>query len=349
MIYVVITCLNVVGLYFLWKNGRIQPGDFLLVLGINHNTNAFLSYAVFQLGSIMEKYGKAAQAIDEILNVDAPENHEKCKPISVSEGAIEVRDLVFGYNSDNTILNGVSFKINPGEKICIVGPSGSGKSTIVKLLLRLYRPTSGSIMIDNQDIQDANIEDLNQNIGAMPQDIFVFNRSIRDNICYNNEPIEEVISIAKRIGIHDAIMKLKDGYDTIIGEGAEDDLSGGQKQRISAVRALIRAKRILILDEPTSHLDVRTTKLVHREIKKICSENKTTLITVAHNLEAVSDVSIDKVMVVVDGKVVEFGPHMDLLKNKNGIYYNMWNTHLTQIAEEKSMEHPAEESVQGSL
>jgi ATP-binding cassette, subfamily B, bacterial MsbA len=232
--------------------------------------------------------------------------------IQVKSGEIKFKDVVFQYPNGGRALNGISLTMEAGKKTAIVGYSGSGKSTIFNLLLKFYDPTSGTILIDNQDINEASINSLRASIALVSQDIFIFDDTARNNIGYGREGAtdEEIIAAAKAARCHDFIMAMPDGYDTRLGFSGQN-LSGGQKQRIAIARAFVRNAPILLLDEATSALDPRTESEI-QEALELLTKGRTTII-IAHRLSTV--MNADKMIMLDSGEVRAVGTHDELLKN----------------------------------
>ena len=245
--------------------------------------------------------------------VDAPD----AKPLDNVKGTVEYDNVSFHYSDDDTlVLSDVSFRIEAGKSVALVGPSGSGKSTICSLLPRFYDVTGGSVRIDGQDIRDLTLESLRDQIGLVQQDVYLFCGTIRENIAYGKPgaSMEEIEDAARKANIHDFIMSLPDGYDSFVGERGTR-LSGGQKQRISIARVFLKNPPILILDEATSALDNESERWIQHSLEEL-AKNRTT-ITSAHRLSTIRNA--DEILVVADTGIVERGTHEELLA-MNGIY-----------------------------
>ena len=242
---------------------------------------------------------------------------EDAKLLENVKGTVEYKDVSFHYSDDDTlVLSDVSFRIDAGKSIALVGSSGSGKTTICSLLPRFYDVTGGSIRIDGKDIRSLSLESLRNNIGLVQQDVYLFCGSIKDNISYGKPGAssEEIIDAAKKANIHDFIMSLPDGYDSYVGERGTR-LSGGQKQRISIARVFLKNPPILILDEATSALDNESERWIQHSLEEL-AKNRTT-ITIAHRLSTIRNA--DEILVVADTGIAERGTHEELLA-ANGIY-----------------------------
>lgn len=243
------------------------------------------------------------------------------------EGNIKFENVSFSYQTTSNVLNNVSFDINQGETIALVGESGGGKTTICHLIPNFYKVTEGTISIDGIDINDLSFKALRRSIGIVQQDVFLFNGSIKENILYGNlnASDEEIIEASKKANIYDYIMKLPDGFDTQIGERGVK-LSGGQKQRLSIARVFLKNPPILILDEATSALD-NTTEILIQEALNELAKGRTTIV-VAHRLSTIKNAT--RIMVVNEGKIVESGSHDELLA-KEGIYSTLYNLQFSKI------------------
>jgi len=241
-------------------------------------------------------------------------------PDEALKGKIELKKVWFAYNNDNYVLKDVSFTVNPGKTVAIVGHTGSGKTTIISLLNRLYHIQKGSIKIDDVNIDDYALEKLRKNIGVVLQDVFLFSGSVLDNITLRNPEIsrEKVIEAAKLIDMHDFIMQLPGGYDyNVMERGAT--LSLGQRQLLSFIRALLYNPSILILDEATSSVDTESEMLIQHAIDTLIKGR--TAIVIAHRLSTIRKAG--KIIVLDKGEIKEMGTHEELLANK-GYYYKLY-------------------------
>ena len=250
--------------------------------------------------------------------------------LQVTDAVVRFENISFDYNSDRKILDKVSFSIPHGHKVAVVGPSGGGKSTLARLLFRFYDVDSGSITIDQQNIDSVTQTSLRDNIGIVPQDTVLFNHSIEHNIRYAklDATDEEIHQAAKHANIHDFIVSLPQGYDTVVGERGLK-LSGGEKQRIAIARVILKNPRILVFDEATSSLDSHSEQLILESLKQV-AEKHTTLV-IAHRLSTIIDA--DNIIVLDRGAVVEEGSHQQLL-DKQGLYAHLWQL---QQEEEKEV------------
>ena len=236
------------------------------------------------------------------------------------KGKIEFKNVRFKYTSNVEVLKGISFLVNPGETLAIVGPTGSGKTTIINLISRLYETRDGSIHIDGRSINDYTLNCLRDNIGLILQDVFLFADTIQNNVTLFDEDIskEQVVATAKELGIHEFIMSLPEDYNFNVQERG-NTLSAGQKQLIAFMRVLIKNPDILILDEATSSIDSYSEDLIKSATKKI-TKNKTSVI-IAHRLSTIEAAST--IMYIEDGLILEIGNHKELMEIENGRYRKM--------------------------
>jgi ATP-binding cassette, subfamily B, bacterial HlyB/CyaB len=240
----------------------------------------------------------------------------------VPRGAIEFRNVVFRYRPGSPeVLRNVSLKIEAGETIGVVGPSGSGKSTLTKLAQRLYLPSEGQVFLDGSDLSQVDPAWLRSHIGVVLQENLLFNCTIHENIAFANPamPRAQVIDIARLSGADEFIDKLPEGYDTMVEERGAN-LSGGQRQRIAIARALATNPRILILDEATSALDYESERIIQRNMRRIVKGR--TVIIIAHRLAAVR--ACNRIVGMVDGRIVESGSHDELIRRPGGLYSYLW-------------------------
>lgn len=331
----IIISLGLVALMILSANAisqnKMTVGDLIMV-----NTYLFqLSIPLSILGFAYREIKNALVSMEDmfnLLNIPAEvEDAPNAKELIISKGEITFKDVNFFYNLERPILHDISFTIESGKTLAIVGSSGAGKSTISRLLFRFYDINSGSIFIDGQDIREVTQSSLRKAIGIVPQDTVLFNDTIYYNIAYGNiaASYDEVIAASKNAHIHEFIMKLPEGYDTQVGERGLK-LSGGEKQRIAIARTILKNPSIYIFDEATSSLDTKTEKLIQASLKEIFAHHTTLII--AHRLSTIIDA--DEIIVLDNGYIVERGSHKTLLGHK-GYYAELW--YKQQEEEEKGI------------
>ena len=264
----------------------------------------------------------ALQRLFEILDTrpDVTEREDAIAPAEI-EGRVEFCNVDFSYAKNRKIIDGVSFDVEAGHILGIVGHTGAGKSTIANLIIRLYDCDEGEVKIDGINVKDLAFSSLYNNIAIVSQETYLFIGTILENIRYAKPEAtyEEVIHAAKCAGAHDFIVRLPDGYNTRIGFGYKD-LSGGERQRISIARAILRDPRILILDEATAAMDTETEKLIQNALS-VLTRGKTTIM-IAHRLSTLRDA--DKLIVIEHGKVAEEGTHAELLAREEGVYKKLY-------------------------
>lgn len=296
-------------------NGKIDFADYSAFIV---SVNIFLSPVKTLIGFVEQLQNGAAgfERFTEIMDTEPELDRDSAKDAERLRGEIEFRDVFYGYGDEADVLNGISMKVNSGDTFALVGPSGGGKTTICHLIPRFYSIRSGEILVDGVNVEDMTLDSLRRNVGIVQQDVFLFNASIRDNILYGklDATEEEVIEAAKRANIHDFVMSLDDGYDTVVGERGVR-LSGGQKQRLCIARVFLKNPPILILDEATSALDNTTEILIQKALDELC-KGRTTIV-VAHRLSTIKNA--DEIAVIDSGKIIEEGGHDELLA-KDGVY-----------------------------
>ncbi len=308
-----------VGGYFVIK-GTMSFGvlmTFSACTGMLYSPLQFLTEVFYWWSDCMN----SAQRVFEIIDT-APEIAEKENAVSLKNinGEVEFKNVDFYYEPNKQILKDISFKVEAGKTLGIVGKTGAGKSTIVNLITRLYDTKGGSVYIDGHNVKDVKIQDLKDNVAIVSQEIFLFIGTIADNIKYakSDATMDEVIAAAKAAFAHEFIMNLPDGYETFVGEGGRS-LSGGERQRISIARAILKNPKILILDEATAAMDTETEKQIQKALNTLI-EGRTTLM-IAHRLSTLKDA--DSLIVIEHGKVKESGTHDELIKKK-GEFYNLY-------------------------
>ena len=237
------------------------------------------------------------------------------------KGKIEIKNVSFKYNNNNeNVLNNISFTINPGQKVALVGPSGGGKTTLCNLIPRFYDVEDGEILVEGIDVRKIKLQSLRSNIGMVQQDVYLFSGTVRENILYGKPDAteQEIIDASKAAGAYDFIMNLENGFDTYVGERGVM-LSGGQKQRISIARVFLKNPPILILDEATSALDNKSEFIVQESLENLAKGRSS--LTIAHRLTTVQNA--DLILVLTEEGIIERGTHQQLME-KRGYYYNLY-------------------------
>jgi len=312
--------------------GEMTLGDFVLINQFMIQLFLPLNFLGFVFREIRGSLANIERMF-ELLAIRATVVDEPgATELKVARGDIEFDAVGFHYRNDRRILDGVSFRVEAGRKVAVVGASGAGKSTLVKLLFRFYDPTRGRILIDGQDIRHVTQDSLRGVIGIVPQDTVLFNDSIYENVHYGNptasdEEVEAAIRLAHLDGF---IAQLPEGRDTLVGERGLK-LSGGEKQRVAIARTLLKRPPILVFDEATSSLDSKSEQTILAAMREI-SEDHTSLV-IAHRLSTIVDA--DRILVLHRGRVVEQGGHRELLA-EGGNYAELWSAQQKQDAKDHS-------------
>ena len=311
----------------LWSQGKIAAADFVVatslsLLIISQARNLSKRFLEF-----FEHIGNVANGVNTIIQPHEIIDRDNAINHAITKGSIEFRQVHFSYSSEKTVFTNLSVTIQPGERVGLVGFSGSGKSSFVNLILRLFDPQSGQILIDGVDIKDMTQEALHSQISLIPQDPSLFHRTLLENILYGRlEASEaELIEAARKAYADDFIAQMTEGYDSLVGERGVK-LSGGQRQRIAIpterfaiARVILKNAPILILDEATSSLDSITEKAIQDTLDS--AMNGKTVIVVAHRLSTIAH--LDRILVFDQGRIIEDGTHSKLLA-KGGAYHRLW-------------------------
>lgn len=314
------------GYLFIRGSMTIESMLFFLIVMV------YLAKPVKALGESVARIQKtlvSAGYIFEILDLKTESLRAKAESIAIPNGMVEFQDVSFSYDGETPALNGISFRVEAGEKIALVGPSGGGKTTLINLIPRFYEPSGGSILIDGKDTGQMHLTDLRSQIAIVPQDVVLFSGSVGENIRYGRlEATEEEVKFAaEAANAARFIENLDRGYGTEVGERGVQ-LSGGQRQRIAIARAILRNPRILLLDEATSALDTESELMVQEALNRLM-EGRTSFI-IAHRLSTVSH--CDRIFVLDRGSVVEIGTHDELLRNESGLYKRLHSLQFTDNA-----------------
>ena len=321
------------GFVVLYGGFHILDGDKFTTFGDLFSYTMFIGMFFNPLRQIADKFNEmqmgmiAANRVFDIL--DTEEDVQQTGTIEAKHfaGNISFENVRFSYIKDEEVLKGISLEVKSGETIAIVGSTGAGKSTIINLLNRFYEINSGTISIDNQDINTFTLESLRAQIAVVLQDVFLFADNIYNNITLNNTNVsrEEVIAASKKIGVHEFIMSLPNGYDYNVKERGVM-LSSGQRQLIAFLRAYVSNPSILILDEATSSIDTYSEELIQRATETITKDR--TSIVIAHRLATI--VNADKIIVMDKGQIVESGTHQELVTKENGYYKNLYDSQFSE-------------------
>jgi ATP-binding cassette subfamily B protein len=309
--------------------GTLETGEFVTFILLSQR----FIWPMAQFGQIINLYQRARASAERIFGLmDEPSRIAEdpdADEIRVTDGEVVYDDVTFGYDDEEVIVEDISFEVEGGETLALVGPTGAGKSTVLKLLLRMYDVDDGAIEIDGQDLRDVTIPSLRRSIGYVSQDTFLFYGTVEENITYGtfDADHEAVVEAAKMAEAHEFIQNLPDGYETEVGERGVK-LSGGQRQRLSIARAILKDPEILVLDEATSDVDTETEMLIQRSLDRL-TEDRTTF-AIAHRLSTVKDA--DTIVVLEDGRIVERGTHDDLIEN-DGLYAHLWGVQAGEIDE----------------
>ncbi|HWT58515.1 MAG TPA: ABC transporter ATP-binding protein [Rhizobium sp.] len=273
--------------------------------------------------SVMQRAMASGQRLTEVLDVpvdikDAPGAKALSRDM---DGSVEFKDVVFGYNPKHPVLKHVSFKVNPGETVALVGPTGSGKSSCMSLIHRFYDVQQGQVLVGGHDVRELTQDSLGAQIAMVLQEPFLFTGTVFENIRYHKLEAtrEQVIEAAKAVGAHEFVMRLPDGYDSVLGERG-GNLSLGQRQLLSFARALVADAKILVLDEATANIDSYTEMLIQKALVKLL-ENRTGLV-IAHRLATIREA--DRIIVLQNGEIIESGDHRQLMKNGK-LYSRLYN------------------------
>ena len=312
--------------------GNMTIGDFVLINAITMQIFMPLNFLGFVYREIRGSLANIENMFGLLKKQPQVEDNKNASALSVSTGKIVFDSVNFHYHKDRPILKNVSFTIQPGEKVAIVGPSGSGKSTLIKLLFRFYDVTSGNICIDGQNITTVTQDSLRKHIGIVPQDTVLFNDSILENVRYGRTDAsdDEVKNALEMAHLTQFIDNLPDGWHTKVGERGLK-LSGGEKQRVAIARTILKRPPILLFDEATSSLDSQSERAILQAFGEIAEGH--TSIVIAHRLSTIVDA--DQILVLKAGELKECGSHQQLLA-RQGVYHALWQAQQKDKTENKT-------------
>ncbi len=305
------------GLFLIWK-GQISIGSLVFVFTISEKA-LFSLYRISRLYDRIMDSGEAVRRLNEISQEKSTiQNPTKGIVPQKIDGLIEFKNISFSYEKDSALaLDNVNTKIPSGCVTALVGPSGGGKTTLARMIYRHYDPQQGTVLLDGKNLKDYNLFAFRRFIAIVPQEVDIFDSSVRDNIAYAKPDAsqEEIEAAAKIANAHEFIENLSQKYDTLVGERGVK-LSGGQRQRLGIARAILANPRILIFDEATSNLDSVSEKLIQEAIEKI--RKGRTVIIIAHRLSTIK--KAEKIIVLERGKIIETGNHLELSQKNKGLY-----------------------------
>jgi len=328
--YWVMANRGVVGPEMPFFNGPLTAGTLVIFLSYSRR----FVYPMRQFGQIINDYQYAEAAGERIVGLLDTEpgitDEAGATELDAVAGRVEYDDVSFAYDTEEgteQVLEDVSFEVEPGEMVGLVGPTGAGKTTLMKLLMRMYEVDDGEVRLDGHDVRDVSLRSLRQHIGYVSQEPYLFYGTVRENIGYGLTDVDdaEIQRAAEIAGAHEFIVDLDDGYDTKVGERGVK-LSGGQRQRISIARAVLRDPDVLILDEATSHVDNETEAVIQNSLGDLIEDR--TAFAIAHRLSTVRHA--DTILVLDDGELVEQGTHEALLAD-DGLYATLWRVQVGEI------------------
>lgn len=305
-----------------WKLGLVTIGTFVLaqtyIIGLSQQLWGLNRI----IRSIYQSLADSKQMVEILLTDYEIKDLPDAKKLIIGKGGIVFKDVSFDFGQDNEVLNDLNITIKPGEKVAIIGPSGAGKTTFVRLIMRLYNLTKGSISIDSQDISSVTQASLRENISFVPQDPILFHRTLLENIRYGRREAtdEEVKEAARLAHCNEFVENLPLKYETFVGERGIK-LSGGERQRVAIARAILKKAPILIFDEATSSLDSYSESLIQEALENIMKD--CTTIVIAHRLSTIK--KMDRIIAMNDGFIVEDGTHDELSNMESGLYKKLWD------------------------
>lgn len=312
---------------YLRKTGAVSTGDFLFVmltaLAISFDLWAFVQ----GLCTFLKEMGDFKSSFSIISTPHNSIDADSARAVNFAKGSIRFDNICFAYDNGKPVLSSFNLAVKAGEKIGIVGHSGAGKSTLVSLLLKNFKPISGSITIDDTNLAEVTSDSLRAQISLIPQDILLFHRSIGENIGYarENASMDDIKKAAQMANIDEYIESLPEKYHTMVGERGIK-LSGGQRQRIAIARAILKDAPIIILDEATSSLDTATEQEIQKSINILLEKNQTTVLAIAHRLSTIRH--MDRIIVMDGGKIIEEGSFAQLMAIEKGLFKSLWDNQV---------------------
>ena len=325
LIYLLIFFVGAFSIY-LWSNAAITVGAIAVAITMALRLNGLAQWIMWEVGMLFENLGMVADGRNTLSQPQGITDADNAPELKVDQGQIAFEDVRFHYGKESGVLEDFNLRIEPGEKIGLVGRSGAGKSTLVNLLLRFYDVESGVVRIDGQPVNQVTQDSLRAAIGMVTQDTSLLHRSIRENLLYGapDATDEDMVLAAKEAKAHDFIQTLTDpfgntGYDAQVGERGVK-LSGGQRQRIAIARVMLKNAPILVLDEATSALDSEVEASIQESLKTLMKDKS--VIAIAHRLSTIA--AMDRLVVLDQGQIVEQGTHSELV-NAGGIYAKLWS------------------------
>jgi len=322
----------------LWRGSWLILHDMMTVGSLT----VFLAYLakffkpVKDLATMTNQIAQAAVGVERVRGILDTDTIIEEKPDAIEPGvlvgAVEFKNVAFGYDPKVPVLKDVSFRIEPGQFVGVVGPTGAGKSTIVSLIPRFYDPLAGTVVLDGKNVRDLKLKDMRDQIGYVLQDTVLFRGTVGENIAFGrpDATMDDIVAAAKLANADEFIAKMPNGYNTMVGERGVT-LSGGQRQRVGIARVMIRNSPILLLDEPTAALDTESEQLVIDALERLMKGR--TVITIAHRLSTIRDA--DRILVISGGVVAESGTHDELLA-QGGIFAGLYHAQFKDEAEKAS-------------